>query len=50
MSPEEVAALAKAIAAANGHSHPEDYAAAVAAAYVQPGDVAEARREEKQEG
>lgn len=41
-----MAAFAKAIAIANGHSHPEDYAAAVASAYAPPGDVAEAREEE----
>lgn len=31
-----VSAIAKAIAVANGHSHPDDYAAAVAAAYASP--------------
>lgn len=31
-----VAAIAKAIAAVNGHSHPEDWAAAVSAAYASP--------------
>lgn len=36
MSREEVAALAKAFAIANGHSHPDDYAEAVANAYVEP--------------
>lgn len=46
MSRDEVAAIAKAIAAANGHSHPDDYANAVADAYVEPGDVASARRDE----
>jgi hypothetical protein len=46
MSRDEVAAIAKAIAVANGHSHPEDYAAAVADVYVEPGDVADARRDE----
>lgn len=46
MSREEVAALAKAFAVANGHSHPDDYATAVAEAYEAPGDVAAARRDE----
>jgi hypothetical protein len=41
-----VHALARAIAVANGHSHPDDYATAVADAYIEPGDLAEARREE----
>jgi hypothetical protein len=41
-----VRATARAIAVANGHSHPDDYADAVVNAYVEPGDVAEARREE----
>lgn len=31
-----VTAIAKAIAVANGHSHPDDYAAAVAAAFASP--------------
>jgi len=31
-----VSALAKAIAVANGHSHPEEYAARVAEAYASP--------------
>ena len=31
-----VAAIAKAIAVANGHSHPDDWAAAVSAAYASP--------------
>jgi hypothetical protein len=41
-----VASIARAIAVANGHSHPDDYADAVVQAYVDPGDVAEARKEE----
>lgn len=41
-----VRANARAIAIANGHSHPDDYAEAVVQAYVEPGDVAEARKEE----
>jgi hypothetical protein len=41
-----VYALGRAIAIANGHSHPDDYADAVVNAYVDPGDVAEMRREE----
>lgn len=46
MSRDEVAAIAKAFAVANGHSHPEDYAAAVAEAFEPKGDVAEARADE----
>lgn len=41
-----VAAMAKAIAVANGHSHPDDYADAVVQAYVDPTDVGQAREEE----
>lgn len=41
-----VRATARALAVANGHSHPDDYAEAVVQAYVEPGDVAEARKEE----
>jgi hypothetical protein len=43
-----VSAVARAIAVANGHSHPDDYARAVADAYLEPGDVAEARRDDAQ--
>lgn len=46
MSRDEVAALAKAFAIANGHDNPDDYATAVVAAYEAPGDVAAARRDE----
>lgn len=46
MSRDEVAALAKALALANGHSDADGYAQAVADAYVEPDDVAEARRDE----
>lgn len=41
-----VSALARAIAIANGHSHPDDYAQAVVNAYIEPGDLAEIRKEE----
>jgi hypothetical protein len=41
-----VSALARAIAIANGHSHPDDYADAVVNAFVDPSDLAEVRREE----
>jgi len=41
-----VRATARAIALANGHSHPEAYADQVVSNFVDPGDVAEARREE----
>jgi hypothetical protein len=41
-----VRATARAIAVANGHSHPEEYADAVVSNFVDPGDVAEARAEE----
>lgn len=42
-----VRATARAIAIANGHSHPDDYAEAVVQAYVEPPtDVSEARKEE----
>jgi hypothetical protein len=33
MSPEDIARIAAAFAVANGHSHPEEYAAKVVAAY-----------------
>lgn len=46
MSREEVAALAKAIAKANGHTEPDDWASKVADAYEAPGEVAAARRDE----
>jgi hypothetical protein len=41
-----VAAIARAVAVANGHSHPDDYADAVVQAYIDPSDLAEVRREE----
>lgn len=36
MSPEDVARLAEAIAIANGHSHPKDWAAKVVEAWETP--------------
>jgi hypothetical protein len=47
-----VRATARAIAVANGHSHPDDYAEAVVSSFVDPGDLAEVRAEEaaKREG
>jgi len=41
-----VAAIAKAIATVNGHSHPEDWALQVSAAYASPDEEPSAPAEE----
>lgn len=50
MSRDEVAAIAKAIALANGHSHPDDYAEAVANAYVEPEETEGDQGSSEEEG